>query len=142
MGADGADVRGAPRASGYGISALRSSCAVTSRAVSELEQTEGVFNALAHPQRRQILLVLRFRGGEMTAGEIAERFACSWPTTSRHLRILERAKMVRVMKRGRQRVYKLDRSKLRTIVGKWLGWFDDQRRSSGNSRLRARAKRH
>ena len=99
---------------------------MTSRAVSELAQTEAVFNALAHPQRRQILLVLRLRGGEMTAGEIAERFGCSWPTTSRHLRILERANLVRVTKRGRERVYKLDHSKLRAIVGKWLDWFDDR----------------
>ena len=98
---------------------------MTSRAVSELAQTEAVFNALAHPQRRQILLVLRFRGGEMTAGEIAERFACSWPTTSRHLRVLERAKLVRVVKRGRERVYKIDKSKLRATVGKWLHWFGE-----------------
>ena len=98
---------------------------MTSRAVSELAQTEAVFNALAHPQRRQILLVLRFRGGEMTAGEIAERFGCAWPTTSRHLRILERAKLVRVTKRGRERAYKLDHSKLRAVVGKWLDWFAD-----------------
>lgn len=100
---------------------------MTSRAVSELGQAETIFNVLAHAQRRQILLVLRFRGCEMTAGEIAERFACAWPTTSRHLRILERAKLVRVKKRGRERVYKLDRSKLRTTVGEWLAWFDDSK---------------
>ena len=98
---------------------------MTSRAASEIRQTETVFHALAHAQRRQILLVLRFRGGQMTAGEIAERFSCSWPTTTRHLRLLERAGLVRVKKQGRERVYKLDRPKLRAIVGKWLGWFDD-----------------
>lgn len=97
---------------------------MTSRAASEVRQTETVFNALAHAQRRQILLVLRFRGGAMTAGEIAERFSCAWPTTTRHLRILERARLVRVRKRGRERVYQLDRAKLRTTVGKWLDWFD------------------
>lgn len=101
---------------------------MTSRAVSELAQTEAVFNALAHPQRRQILLVLRFRGGEMPAGEIAERFACSWPTTSRHLRILERAKLVRVMRRGRERIYKLDIPKLLGTVEKWLDWFGESSR--------------
>ena len=98
---------------------------MSSRAVAELAQTESVFDALAHAQRRQILLVLRFRGGEMTAGEIAERFACSWPTTTRHLRILERARLVRVKKRGRERVYQLDRAKLRGTVRKWLHWFED-----------------
>ena len=97
---------------------------MTSRAVSEIRQTETVFNALAHAQRRQILLVLRFRGGRMTAGEIADRFSCSWPTTTRHLKILERAKLVQVKKQGRERVYKLDVPVLRNTVGKWLDWFD------------------
>ncbi len=99
-----------------------------SRAVSEIRQTETVFNALAHAQRRQILLVLHFRGGEMTAGEIAERFSCSWPTTTRHLKILEHAKLLRVKKQGRERVYQLDSSNLRTTIGKWLDWFDPARK--------------
>ena len=98
---------------------------MTSRAGAELAQTESVFDALAHAQRRQILLVLRFRGGEMTAGEIAERFACSWPTTTRHLHILERARLVRVKKRGRGRIYQLDRRMLRGTIGKWMRWFED-----------------
>jgi DNA-binding transcriptional ArsR family regulator len=104
---------------------------VTSRAAFEIRQTETVFHALAHMQRRQILLVLRFRGGEMTAGQIAERFSCSWPTTTRHLKILERAKLLRVTKQGRERVYKLDLQKLRITVGKWLGWFEDAQRGPG-----------
>jgi DNA-binding transcriptional ArsR family regulator len=104
---------------------------VTSRAVFEIRQTETVFHALAHLQRRQILLVLCFRGGEMAAGEIANRFSCSWPTTTRHLKILERAKLLRVTKQGRERVYKLDLKKLRFTVGKWLDCFDDTRRGPG-----------
>jgi DNA-binding transcriptional ArsR family regulator len=99
-----------------------------SRAGFEVRETETVFNALAHAQRRQILLVLNFRGGQMTAGEIAERFSCAWPTTTRHLKILERAKLVKVKKQGRERVYKLDRSKLRTSVSNWLGWFENARK--------------
>ncbi|HMJ12152.1 MAG TPA: metalloregulator ArsR/SmtB family transcription factor, partial [Polyangiaceae bacterium] len=78
-----------------------------SRAETELADTEAVFTALAHASRRHVLLVLHFRGGQMTAGEIAERFACSWPTTTRHLRVLEAAGLVRVEKRGRERVYEL-----------------------------------
>jgi DNA-binding transcriptional ArsR family regulator len=103
---------------------------VSARASAEVRQTETVFNALAHGQRRQILLVLRFRGGEMTAGEIAERFSCSWPTTTRHLRILEHAKLLRVKKRGRERVYQLDLPLLRATVVNWLDWFDDARQFS------------
>jgi DNA-binding transcriptional ArsR family regulator len=124
-------VRAARRTPGHGISALCRPRAVTSRAASEIRLTETVFNALAHAQRRQILLVLRFRGGAMTAGEIADRFSCSWPTTTRHLRILERAGLVRVKKQGRERVYHLDLQKLRNTVGKWLKWFDEARLVSG-----------
>lgn len=84
---------------------------------------EAVFNALAHASRRHILLVLRYRGGEMTAGDIAERFACSWPTTTRHLRVLEAAGLVNVEKRGRERIYRLEQERLRRITAKWLQPF-------------------
>lgn len=84
---------------------------------------EAVFAALAHASRRQILLVLLFRGGEMTAGDIADRFACAWPTTTRHLRVLENAGLVRVEKRGRERVYRLDSGRLLGVTGDWLRWF-------------------
>jgi DNA-binding transcriptional ArsR family regulator len=83
-----------------------------------------VFAALAHEQRRHILLTLKFRGGEMTAGDIADRFACSWPTTTRHLRVLESAGLVSVEKRGRERIYKLETARLRGIAGGWLAWFE------------------
>lgn len=83
-----------------------------------------MFAALAHEQRRHILLTLEFRGGEMTAGDIADRFACSWPTTTRHLRVLESAGLVSVEKRGRERIYKLEAARLRGVAGGWLAWFD------------------
>ncbi len=66
-----------------------------------------VFSALAHPARRQILISLHARGGVMTAGEIADRFKHTWPTTTRHLGVLERARVVEVGKRGRHRFYAL-----------------------------------
>ena len=82
-----------------------------------------MFAALAHEQRRHILLTLHFRGGEMTAGDIADRFHCSWPTTSRHLRVLEDAGLVTVEKRGRERVYRLDTTRLLDVAAGWLDWF-------------------
>ena len=63
----------------------------------ELEEYDAVFSALAHATRRHVLLVLNARGGSMTAGEIAERFSCSWPTTSRHLKVLRDAGLVRAV---------------------------------------------
>ena len=103
----------------------RSSSEEVSLAKRRLEDLDQVFSALAHEQRRHILLTLKFRGGEMTAGAIADRFACSWPTTTRHLRVLQAAGLVTVQKRGRERVYRLEAERLRTVVGDWVGWFAD-----------------
>lgn len=88
-----------------------------------LEAVDAVFGALAHASRRHILLVLHFRGGQMTAGEIAGRFECSWPTTTRHLKVLREAGLVVVERRGRERVYRLDRARLHDVAGAWLANF-------------------
>jgi DNA-binding transcriptional ArsR family regulator len=92
-----------------------------------LEELDAVVSALAHATRRQILLVLHFRGGRMCAGEIADRFSCAWPTVSRHLAVLERAGLVVHEQRGRSRIYRLSADKL-AAVQEWLGWFDPKRR--------------
>jgi DNA-binding transcriptional ArsR family regulator len=81
-----------------------------------------VVAALAHPARRQILLTIHFRGAA-TAGEIAGRFALKWPTTTRHLRVLEDAGLIRHERRGRTRVYTVDKTRL-GLVSEWLGWFE------------------
>lgn len=94
-----------------------------SKAEIELDELEDVFKALAHETRRHVLTVLNARGGEMTAGEIASRFSCSWPTTTRHLRILQDAGLVKVEQRGREWCYKIEADKLNQVVGNWLGWF-------------------
>ena len=63
----------------------------------------------------------------MTAGEIANRFACSWPTTTRHLQKLERAGLVAVEPQGRERVYRLDDTRLRAVVRGWIDHFARKR---------------
>ena len=59
----------------------------------------------------------------MMAGEIAERFSCRWPTTTRHLRELEGAGLVDVKRRGRERIYHLNTRRLQSVTGEWLDWF-------------------
>ncbi len=88
--------------------------------LSELDEIDRVFGALAHAQRRQILVVLHARGSRVRAGEIAKRFACSWPTTSRHLRKLEDAGLVRVESEGRERFYVLDSERLERVGAGWI----------------------
>ena len=68
---------------------------------------DAAFRALGHPSRRQILVSLYARGGVMAAGEIADRFKHSWPTTTRHLGVLESANLISVTKKGRKRLYTL-----------------------------------
>ena len=67
-------------------------------------------------------MTLHFRG-ESTAGDIAARFAHKWPTTTRHLGVLEDAGLVRQERRGRSRIYTVDKARL-GLVTEWLGWFD------------------
>ena len=85
----------------------------SSRGLEELRELERVFKALAHASRRHILIVINARGGSMTAGAIARRFSCSWPTTSRHLRMLADAGLVTIKKQGREWVYELESKTLR-----------------------------
>ena len=93
-------------------------------AKARLEALEAVFGALAHAARRQILLTVHFRG-DMTAGQIAGRFAHAWPTTTRHLRVLENAGLLAHKKVGRTRVYRVDRARL-ALVSEWLAWFEKE----------------
>jgi DNA-binding transcriptional ArsR family regulator len=94
-----------------------------SRGERDLVDLESVFKALSHAQRRSVLVILNARGGAMTAGDIAKRFSCSWPTTSRHLRTLESAGLVRVDRHGREWVYSLETSRLSGVLGDWLRRF-------------------
>jgi DNA-binding transcriptional ArsR family regulator len=59
---------------------------------------DNVFAALASTPRRRILAYLS--EASLTAGEIAQRFAMTKPSLSKHLRILEEAGLVRSEKRG------------------------------------------
>lgn len=93
------------------------------RGLAELDQLEAVFAALAHPNRRQILQVLKARGGTMTSGELAKRFDCAWPTTTRHLSILADANLVAITKQGRQRHYRLNTETMTEVAGRWINRF-------------------
>ncbi len=57
-----------------------------------------IFEALASTARRQILAYLS--AGELSAGELAERFDFSKPALSSHLRILEEAGLIEREERG------------------------------------------
>jgi len=81
-----------------------------------------VFSALAHPARRQILLSVHYRR-ECKAGEIAARFECSWPTTSRHLATLVKSNLLDVKTEGRERVYSANSKLLKEVLATWSKYF-------------------
>ena len=58
-----------------------------------------VFHALADPTRRQILSMVATE--EKRASELAECFDMSFPAVSKHLKVLERAKLVKRDVKGR-----------------------------------------
>jgi ArsR family transcriptional regulator len=71
---------------------------------------EKVFEALASLPRRKILAYLS--ASDLTAGEIAARFAMTKPAISKHLSILENAGLIRGEKRGQFIHYALVRENL------------------------------
>jgi len=83
---------------------------------------EAIFTALAHPVRRRILLTLNFRGGSMSAGEIADLFEHAWPTTTRHVQLLVSAGLLVHERQGRSRVYTIDRRRFE-LVRDWIASF-------------------
>ncbi|HLY17710.1 MAG TPA: metalloregulator ArsR/SmtB family transcription factor [Bryobacteraceae bacterium] len=85
---------------------------------------ELVFGALAHAARRRVLLTIYFNGGAMTAGEIAAVFEHAWQTTTRHLRVLEKAGLLTHEKQGRMRIYRIQRKRLE-LVRDWLAHFSE-----------------
>ncbi|MGS0684948.1 ArsR/SmtB family transcription factor [Nakamurella sp. GG22] len=83
--------------------------------------TSDVFNAIAEPQRRKILVLLR--GGERPVTELARELGMTQPGASKHLRVLREVGLVRDRTAGKQRVYSLDVRGLRP-VHEWTGGFE------------------
>jgi DNA-binding transcriptional ArsR family regulator len=83
--------------------------------------TSDAFNAIAEPQRRGILMLLR--GGEWPVTDLARDLGMTQPQASKHLRVLREVGLVRVRGAGKQRLYGLDARGLRPIH-EWVGGFE------------------
>jgi len=68
---------------------------------------DDLFKALADPNRRKILRLLRGKVS-LTAGEIAEQFTISKPAISEHLKILRNAGLIYADKQGQFIKYQLN----------------------------------
>ncbi|HVK73041.1 MAG TPA: metalloregulator ArsR/SmtB family transcription factor [Kofleriaceae bacterium] len=79
-----------------------------------------VFDAVAHPVRRQILVLLR--DGARPAGELAHPFAMSLAAVAQHLAVLREAELVETARRGRNVIYVLNPRPLRELF-EWVDPF-------------------
>lgn len=72
-----------------------------------------VFQAIADPTRRTILLLLATQS--MTAGGIASNFDTARPTVSKHLQILVECELLNQEQKGREIYYHLNTGKMKEI---------------------------
>ena len=83
------------------------------------------FSALADPTRRAILA--RLAAGQATVKELSAPFAMSGPAISKHLRVLERAGLVKRGRRAQWRPRELDAAPLEEVAEwaeKYRGFWD------------------
>jgi len=78
------------------------------------------FSALADPTRRAILA--RLTRGEATVNELAEPFAISLPSVSRHLKVLETAGLVSRSRTAQWRPCRLETRQLEA-ADEWIGHY-------------------
>jgi ArsR family transcriptional regulator, arsenate/arsenite/antimonite-responsive transcriptional repressor len=79
-------------------------------------QADKIFDALASTPRRQILAYLSKT--ELTTAELADRFAMTAPSISRHLSMLENAGLVTSERQGQRVLYRLNPDSLvNTLMG-------------------------
>jgi DNA-binding transcriptional ArsR family regulator len=92
-----------------------------------MDTLDPLFNALADPTRRAILVHLA--QGEATVGALSAPFSISAPAVSRHLRILEEAALITNERKGKERVCRLRPETLASA----RDWLDFSRRFWGAS---------
>lgn len=78
-----------------------------------------LFKALNDQTRREIIELLK--GGDMTAGDIADHFNISKPSISHHLDLLKQADIVSSIKKGQFIYYSLNATVLDEIITWFLG---------------------
>ena len=84
------------------------------------DQLSITFAALADPTRRAILA--RLAQGEATVNELAEPFALSLPTVSKHLKVLQQAGLVTQGRRAQWRPCRLEAAPLHDVAN-WVAEY-------------------
>lgn len=79
-----------------------------------MKERRDVFQAIADPTRRAILLLLAAQ--TMTAGAIASNFDTARPTVSKHLQILTQCELLEQEQNGREIHYHINAKKMKEVA--------------------------
>jgi len=82
---------------------------------------DSAIKALGDPTRREILRALR--AGDLSAGEIAERFPITNASISHHLAVLREAGLVSAERNGRSIIYSLNATVFQEFMGEMMRFF-------------------
>lgn len=88
-----------------------------SYSVSQSKRLDATFAALADPTRRAILA--RLASGEASVNDLAKPFKMSQPAISKHLKVLERAGLIRTGLDKQRRPRRIEAAPLRE-ANEWL----------------------
>ncbi|HEY5617379.1 MAG TPA: metalloregulator ArsR/SmtB family transcription factor [Vicinamibacterales bacterium] len=83
--------------------------------------TSDVFNAIADPRRREILVHLALQ--ERPVGDIVAALRVAQPSVSKHLKVLRHVGLVRVRREGRQMFYRTNVLAIRPLFD-WAAIFE------------------
>jgi DNA-binding transcriptional ArsR family regulator len=87
---------------------------------SETDILSSTFAALADPTRRAILA--RLAQGQATVTELAAPFDLSLPAISKHLKVLQRARLIEQGRQAQWRPCRLNPAPLRDVAD-WIGQY-------------------
>jgi DNA-binding transcriptional ArsR family regulator len=89
--------------------------------MARVPTTHDPFNAVAEPKRRKILEALG--PAERSVNEIVEALGWPQPMVSKHLGVLKKVGLVHERRKGRQRLYRVNVEKLKSIHD-WVTPFE------------------
>src|SRR5450756_1208968 len=84
-----------------------------------------VFKALADPSRRKLLDALRKENGQ-TLSELCEHLEMTRQAVTKHLVLLEKANLIAVVWRGREKLHYLNPMPLHEIYERWIGKYEGE----------------
>ena len=102
-------------------------CPLTrNRLVAYFPAVDDVFKALADESRRVLLDRLHARNGQ-TLGELCDGLDMTRQAVTKHLGILEAAKLVVTVKRGREKLHYLNPVPIHEIAQRWIRKYESHR---------------